>query len=208
MGKCAVSGSRWSRAVAVAAAMLAVAILGGATARADPLGWTSPLLIDPANPAPLNAVSCPSAGLCLGVDGSGDLVTSTNPTQGAAAWVTTDIDGTGSGLSSLTSVSCASASFCASGDLNGNVLTTTAPGNPAVRWSVANIASDAISGVSCPSSSLCVAVDQTGNVYTSANPGVAPPPGATPTSTAPTSSPVSPVPRPRSAWPSTAPAPC
>ena len=39
--------------------------------------------VDPHN---MNAISCPSATLCVAVDTSGGVVTSTNPTGGAGAW--------------------------------------------------------------------------------------------------------------------------
>src|ERR1700753_229666 len=62
-----------------------------ATAQADPIAWDVPVQIDPRSAAPLSAISCPSTQLCLAVDGSGDLVSSSNPTGGPAAWTTADI---------------------------------------------------------------------------------------------------------------------
>ena len=71
---------RWS--VRLAGVAVALALLA-ATARADPIAWDVPVQIDPGSAAPLSAISCPSAQLCLAVDGSGDLVSSSNPTGGA-----------------------------------------------------------------------------------------------------------------------------
>ncbi len=157
----------------VAALLLAITVITVSTAppaRAAP-SWTAPVLIDPASPATLNAISCPSTSLCVGVDGSGDLVSSSNPTGGAGAWTTTDIDGAGGGLTSLSAVSCPSSSFCAAVDDQGDVLWTASPGNAAMGWSSASIASGAgLSAIACPSTSLCVAVDGDGNVYTSTDP--------------------------------------
>ncbi|MGZ4193751.1 MAG: hypothetical protein ACXVRW_14960, partial [Solirubrobacteraceae bacterium] len=147
---------------ALVAAVLALVPLAGA-ARADTIAWDAPVLIDPASPAPLNAISCPSAQLCLAVDGNGDLVSSSDPTGGAPTWTTADIDGSSLGLDGLTAISCPSTSFCAAVFLMGNVLTTTTPGTPTARWSVAGITANPLSGISCPSTRLCVAVDQSGN---------------------------------------------
>ncbi|HEY5430885.1 MAG TPA: hypothetical protein VIK04_17350, partial [Solirubrobacteraceae bacterium] len=154
-------------------AALTLALGGARAAHADPLTWTAPEQIDPANPAAINAVSCPSASLCLGADASGDLVTSTNPTGGAGVWVTSDIDGAGAagGFNSLSGMSCPSSSFCAAVDENGDVLWTTDPTHPASRWSsVTALDSNPFTAISCPSASLCVAVDDAGNAYTSTNP--------------------------------------
>ncbi|HYZ82715.1 MAG TPA: hypothetical protein VE571_15670, partial [Solirubrobacteraceae bacterium] len=130
------------------------------TARADTIAWDAPVQIDPGSTAPLNAISCPSAQLCLAVDGNGDLVSSSNPTGGAATWTTTDIDGGSLGFNGLTAISCPSSTFCAAVDLMGNVLTTTTPGTATARWTVTAVTADPLSGISCPSAGLCVAVDQ------------------------------------------------
>ena len=81
-----------------------VLLVGGATltspvalAAGSPLTWGAPVLVDHqapfGNPDPLYGVSCPSSGLCVAVDRAGNVVTSTNPTGGAAAWTVTDVDG-------------------------------------------------------------------------------------------------------------------
>jgi hypothetical protein len=70
----------------------------------------------------LNGVSCPSSGLCVAVDGSGNVVTSSNPTGGAAAWTVTNVDGT----NILKGVSCPSSGLCVAVDEGGNVVTGTA----------------------------------------------------------------------------------
>ena len=69
------------------AVVLTLPVLFTASARADPLTWTAPELIDPANIATIDAISCPTTSVCLAVDGSGDLVSSVNPTGGAGAGV-------------------------------------------------------------------------------------------------------------------------
>ena len=51
---------------------------------AAPLMWAGPEVLDTGNT--LQAVSCPSATLCVAVDNDGNAITSTNPTGGAGAW--------------------------------------------------------------------------------------------------------------------------
>jgi adhesin/invasin len=67
--------------------------------------------------AALDAVSCASASFCAAVDSSGNVLTSTDPTGGAAAWTSASIDSNG-----LTGVSCPSASLCVAVDSAGNVV--------------------------------------------------------------------------------------
>jgi hypothetical protein len=156
----------------------AVLLAGGATltssvalAAGSPLTWAAPVRVDHqapfGSPNQLLGVSCPSSGLCVAVDGAGDVVTSTNPTGGAAAWTVTDVDGS----NYLNGVSCPSSGLCVAVDNNGDVVTSTDPTGGAATWTVTDVdGSNLLSGVSCPSSGLCVAVDSAGNAVTSTNP--------------------------------------
>jgi Big-like domain-containing protein len=95
-----------------------------ALAAGAPLTWAAPVLVDHQPPfftKPLSGVSCPS-GLCVAVDRSGNVVTSSNPTGGAAAWTVTNVDGT----NILKGVSCPSSGLCVAVDEGGNVVTGTA----------------------------------------------------------------------------------
>ena len=96
---------RPSRLVRGSIGVFCAALLGaGATlaspvalAAGSPLTWAAPVLVDHqppfGSPTQLDGVSCPSSGLCVAVDGAGDVVTSTNPTGGASAWTVTDVEG-------------------------------------------------------------------------------------------------------------------
>src|SRR5450759_3512373 len=151
-----------------------------ALAAGSSLTWAAPVLVDPQPPFLGNllaGVSCPTSGLCVAVDWSGNVVTSSNPTGGAAAWTVTNVDGT----NILTGVSCPSSGLCVAVDLGGNVVTSSNPTGGAAAWTVTHVdASNSFNctvpgycslyGVSCPSSGLCVAVDSGGNVVTSSNP--------------------------------------
>ena len=67
--------------------------LGGADA------WTVTNVEGSAN---LNAISCPSARLCVAVDDSGFALASTDPTGGAGSWIVNKVDGS----VNLAGVSC------------------------------------------------------------------------------------------------------
>src|SRR4051794_29172945 len=66
----------------------------------------------------LGDVACPTAALCVAPDGIGDVLTTTTPTGGAAAWAKSDIlgpikDGDAyGGPPGPNHVTCASASLC------------------------------------------------------------------------------------------------
>ncbi|MFZ0381759.1 MAG: hypothetical protein WCD11_11310 [Solirubrobacteraceae bacterium] len=132
--------------------------------------WTSPLLVAPGeNPVLLFSQSCPSSGLCVGSDGAGRILTSTNPTGGAGAWGSSVVDPNGSGIFNL---ACASSSACVAFDDNGSVLTSSNPSGGGSTWSAPSTSVDAngISALVCPSAGVCVATDFNGNVLTSSTP--------------------------------------
>ena len=60
--------------------------------------------------------------LCVAVDDAGNVVSSTDPTGGAAAWTTTQVDG----MKVLDGVSCASTALCVAVDNTGNDVVGTA----------------------------------------------------------------------------------
>lgn len=125
------------------------------------------------------ALACPSASLCVGADGSGDVLTSTNPSGGASAWKLTPLESGHSPAplalaSGLTSISCPSVSFCVAADRRGDALASTDPTGGASKWRSVNVDPKpgilGITSVSCPTRSFCVAVDSSGNVVTSTDP--------------------------------------
>jgi hypothetical protein len=155
--------------------LCAVLLAGGSTfvgppalAAGSPLTWAAPVRIDhqpPFTGAFLSGLSCPTTGLCVAVDTNGNVITSTNPTGGAAAWTVTHVDG----VNPILAVSCPTTSFCVAVDEAGDVITSTNPTGGAAAWTVANVGT-AMGAVSCPSSVLCVALDFSGDVVTSTNP--------------------------------------
>jgi hypothetical protein len=137
--------------------MLAVllALLGAVSASAALVpGWTQGPRLDPAVPTGL---ACPSASLCVGVDASGDLLVTKDPTAAAPAWTGAALDPGGS----LSGVSCPSTALCVAIDLAGRVLTSVDPAAGVASWNTGPVGSDgpsSLASVSCPTVSLCVAV--------------------------------------------------
>ena len=168
--------SRLARFV-VAIVLAFVGIMGWSCAAAvadtpAPLAWGIFATIDPlpspSPPAFVQGVSCPSAALCVAIDASGDVITSTDP---ANAWrVTTGVD---TSLYQLRGISCPSGTLCVAVDGGGNVVTSTNPTGGAMAWTTkSGVVSPGFgfSGISCPTTTLCVAVTGDGNISTSTDP--------------------------------------
>ena len=157
---------RVGAAVCIAAAALLCGgfVLVARIAAVTPRVWT---LAGTGGSSSLNAVSCPSVRLCVAVDSTGDVVTSTHPSAQAKNWHDFNVDG----RRAINGVSCPSESFCVAVDESGNAITSTDPAGGATAWTVVRIdGSSSLDGVSCAGTSLCVAVDNGGNVVTSTHP--------------------------------------
>src|SRR5205823_695199 len=112
-------------------------------------------------PSPVGVRACPSVSLCVAV-GYSRVLTSTNPSDGAAAWTVRAIDGP----FAIHGLACPSTTLCVGVDSYGQVLTTAdaAAGN----WSTSSIdPGNQLYGLACPSTALCVAGDGAGNLFVS-----------------------------------------
>jgi hypothetical protein len=119
----------------------------------------------------ITGVSCPSTSLCVAtydagtITPTGGVLTSTNPTGGAAAWTATTLN------QSLNGVSCPTTTLCVATveDPNaGVVLTSTDPTGGAGAWSSTNTGLDlTLQAVSCASTTLCVAGSAGDTVFSS-----------------------------------------
>jgi hypothetical protein len=137
----------------VTTGVLFLLVAGGASAASFPGIWRAAGRLPAGS---LTGVSCPSASLCVAIDGSGDVFSSTDPAAGAKAWSKTSIDGT----NGLTGVACVSRGLCVAVDSAGNLATSTDPADGA--WAVSNLeGANQFIGVACPSGSLCVAATAT-----------------------------------------------
>jgi hypothetical protein len=146
---------------------------------AGPAAWTI-VQIRPAVPfagtpmsVPLTAISCPSSHLCVtGDDFPREIITTTDPAGGSAAWN----DGIGIGhaysADGLVSVSCSSTRFCATVS-DDSVHASTDPTGPSSSKLRIN---NSLEAISCGSRTLCLAVvggqenGGPGGVWRSTNP--------------------------------------
>jgi hypothetical protein len=138
---------------------------GNALTAGDPTGTWATTSID--GTTNLDAVSCPSASLCVADDDAGAVVSSTDPAGGAGAWHRALVDS-----SAIDGMSCPSVSLCVAGDDQGRILTSTNPAAGAGAWSSpVSVSTHELISISCPAVSLCVAVEfGGGQVWTSTNP--------------------------------------
>jgi len=158
--------------MAMALAMSLVAFPGSVLASSSPLVWASPVPIDGqppyAYPTKVSGVSCPSTSLCVAVDEVGDVLVSSDPAGGVAAWVRSKV------AENLNALSCPSNGLCvAVGD--GVIAVSTDPVGGTGAWSTAKVGMEGpfLKAVSCASASLCVATDGDGGqgeVWTSSDP--------------------------------------
>jgi hypothetical protein len=143
--------------------------------------WSRPVRIDAAQsvgggPAGLSAISCPSARLCVAVDAAANanVLVSTNPTGGKAAWSTVALEGP------ATSVSCSTTTLCVIGGSQRYV--STDPTSP-TAWKAGGALQDGVyASVDCVGLHLCVGVG-----FSNSTPGLA---SATATPTGAWSAPV------------------
>jgi hypothetical protein len=150
----------------------------------------------------MTSISCPSTNLCVAVDGAGNVITSTDPTGGAAAWTvarfdpsTTQNNTDNAGGVLVRGVSCPSTGLCVAVDAAGNALVSTGPTGGAAAWTIVHIdtatnygctgagltCQPPLTAIACRSIALCVAVDFSGNLLTTADPTAPAPWTSTPT---------------------------
>lgn len=153
----------------------------------SPLDWAAPVLVDHQSPfegSGIDGIACPTVNLCIAVEHS-NVITSSNPTGGAAAWTVTSLDGLGGAPPNMFGVTCPSEVLCVAIDqIDANsdaIVTSINPTGGPGAWSVTDISGltavhtyrgyhSGINDISCPTISLCVAVDGGGNAITSTNP--------------------------------------
>jgi len=121
-----------------------------------------------------DSVSCASAQLCVASDDHAHVLTSTNPTGGASAWVAAAVDGATDGSNTLGAVSCPSSSLCVtsgSGAAGEPILTSTNPTGGTSAWTRTAAPNNVpLETISCPSTRLCVAEDPAFDMITTTNP--------------------------------------
>lgn len=124
-----------------------------------------------ARPTPITGTSCPIPEFCIAVDGSGDVLTSVEPTGGVGAWSIDSVDAEGG----FTDLSCPSMELCFATDDAGNVFDWSEPASRDFTWTELRVDEwTPLESISCPSSRLCVAGDAEGNLIVSTNPSALP----------------------------------
>jgi hypothetical protein len=148
----AVESARACRA-ALVAVMLAAAVAGLAPAAEAGLYWSAPSVIASAS---LTGLACPNVSLCVGVDESGDIVASTDPTGGSTAWTSSRIAEAAPFTIPLSDVACAPDGALCVAVGSAGMFTSTDPSGGAPAWH--RVAGSQHPGaVSCPDENLCVA---------------------------------------------------
>ena len=169
------------RLLVLGAMIMAGIVLPASASATGALSWRSPRLVDRAapfsNPAVLNGVSCPSASLCVGVDGLGSIARTTDPEALRPTWtLTTPIEQN----VTFYSISCPSVHLCVAVNQAGGsgerarIAISTDPTGSASTWKVSDANFNSIQNVVCPTTSLCV-IDALGGLHVSTNPGAAHP---------------------------------
>jgi hypothetical protein len=158
---------------------------GEVVSSTNPLGGSWQSAQTPSGQGALYGVSCPSPTLCASGNLIGNIVVTTRPTGGGAAWSVFD----GGGSVQITAASCVSASQCVLVDNNADVLASKDPAGGAAAWSFTNLIpyatdpgdfnANAMFGVSCPSAGMCASDGARGKIFTLDNPFAADPTAAT-----------------------------
>jgi hypothetical protein len=115
-----------------------------------------------------SGISCPTASLCVAVDGDGNAIVSTDPTGGPGAWTVHQIDDgsdyecvhygtTGPQcIPGLTAVACPAVSHCVAIDWAGGILSSTDPTGAGPWGGGEQPASESYSNLTCPRLGFCL----------------------------------------------------
>lgn len=151
-------------AVACAGTALCVAGGGGISASRAPAAGASTWRTDSALNA-INAISCPTANLCVLADDSGNVYVSTDPAGGAATYHQPHgLVDSHHPFQPATGLACQASGACVLVGLSGDVVTTADA--VAGDWSTATVDQSGLTGVACPVASTCYATDQSGDLVT------------------------------------------
>jgi hypothetical protein len=152
---------------ALSAVSIAAALTFAGSAAATPLTWSVAVGVDA--PHEISSLSCASTTLCVAVDRQfTDVVTTTKPTAGAAAWTVTPI-----GTDDAVGVSCAlgasSTKLCVALDCLPQAWWSTNPTGGAGTWTKtalgeATCGFHTTTAISCATTAMCVGTDSIGDV--------------------------------------------
>lgn len=119
----------------------------------------------------IRGVSCPTAGLCVGVSFDDRVFSSTDPAGGADTWKVVRRSGEKEPHTHMTGISCPSPSLCVAVAYGSKIVTSTDPTGDASAWTEIELEDRFdFRGVSCAAVTFCAAVDNEGSIVTSSNP--------------------------------------
>ena len=131
-------------------------------------------LTEPAS-VPIEGIACPSTTLCVAIDSKGNVLSSTKPGGGAAAWHRENLDAP----NQFDAISCAPGStFCAAVDMEGRLFVSDARGWWRVDLALGEVGSwrgpaglhEHLLGHSCPTVGFCMAFTSESQIFTSTEP--------------------------------------
>jgi hypothetical protein len=133
--------------------------VAAAAAQAD-VSWTPPALVDTQPPytngIAINGISCPSKSLCVAVDAYGDVLTSTDPSAGFAAWKITKVAD-----QPIDGIACPTTTLCIA--TGSPLLVSTDPTGGPAAWKGVSAGGGPYVSISCTSATACVAVGGVGS---------------------------------------------
>ena len=163
-------------ALALAAVLIGLACVVAQAAVAaeppQPLEWSGAIPIDPGTK--IDAVSCTSTALCVAIDATGRVLSTTEPAGAPGSWTSASVPGA---EPAGTAMSClASGPLCVGiAGPPGTLITSSEPTGGEHAWSLASVdAGRTLTGVSCSEPTLCVAVDDHGHALVSTDPAAGP----------------------------------
>lgn len=144
----------------------ATAASGSLSDWADATWSPGAVVLQGVNDLALSPTSCPSSTLCVAFDAAGRVLTSTDPSGGAAAWSSAVVDS-----APITEMTCPSTSLCVGVDKRGGIISSTDPATGPGSFTVSSSSVDAHRPqIACPTVTLCVGLDSKGDVVSSSDP--------------------------------------
>ncbi len=143
---------------------------------ASPITWSGAVRVlpgfeppafgeQPTSVSEFRDIACPTTTLCVAVDDQSDVVTSGNPTGGAATWSRTHWPS-----AALSGVTCRSARLCITWGSKG-IESSIDPAGGADAWTHTSIGHGSVDAVACPTTSLCLTIAGANTLFVSTDPG-------------------------------------
>jgi hypothetical protein len=162
----------WRQGIVV---LVMAALAASGAAPASGADWTLRTVGD----SIMLGISCPTTARCVAVGAGNTVLSSDDPTAGAAGWSLANVGAGEQGpyfspSRQIRAVDCPNAGFCVGVSYEGLVYTSTDPTGGADAWSGADLSPEGpnihMYGVACPTAELCIASATGGKILTSTDP--------------------------------------